>query len=310
MSFKAIAVAYGMIGAVAVAGVATDHFLAPGAGSGGAAAPQRPSSASAASAALPPPSPWQDRQWYAAVIPYDSRIHMPLGPEDGKPPVITWYRTREEVAQAVEAAARATGNPEIVRLAQEKRELADLEAGLRSRQLASLAPPEEAPAAAAPPPPPSEQPIAAKPLDPPVAIAVAGRDDPTPLDAEEERMLTAAAGKPPKPAGRRREPHPSEFQLHLGSYADAEAAKSAWEALRRTPAFSGLSGEVVRVPAPLPGGALYRVVAGAWTDADDATRKCLALRADGGRCEAVVYKEERAARRVARAAAPSRRAAE
>jgi hypothetical protein len=302
MSFKAIAAAYGMIGAVAAAGIVTNHYSGDGIGAGAATATSVPAASTPAArkpansiaVTLPPPAPWPEERWYAAVIPYDSRIHMPLGPEHGKRPVITWYRTREEVAQAVEAAARATGNPEIARLAQEKRQLADFETEARKRQLASTAPPP--PEASLLETAPPTEPIAAKPLDPPTAIAVAYRADPTPLDAEEERMI-AAGGKAPKPTRRRGEPRPSEFQVHLGSFADAEAAKSAWDALRRRPELSGLSGEVLRIASAAPGGALYRVVAGAWREAGDATAKCLSLRQAGARCEAVVFKEEALARR-------------
>jgi hypothetical protein len=109
MSFKVIGAIYGTLvaSAVVTAGV---HYYGIGTASAKVEAPTE--------VAAP------QTRMFSLVLPFNPLIHPAASNED-RGSQITWYGTRNEVAQAAEEAARITGDAQIMRIAQVERALAN-----------------------------------------------------------------------------------------------------------------------------------------------------------------------------------------
>jgi hypothetical protein len=328
MSFKFVAVAGGMLGTAAATGIglspsappADAHAAAapavathaaaspaPVASPGWAAYDAQLKAQDAAKAAAPaaPPAPPKPAlaergpapaggEHFAAVIPYDPRLQGDREPRDRRPE-IRWYSTPDEVAAALEEAARTTQNGEIILAASSYR------ARIALRQDVP------APTATAEAPPPAS----AAPASGRVQLASLGeaastlsdapppsRREAKPLNPREEALLQLAQPGGSKPA----------FQAHIGSYKTIGEAQGAWGAFRQTgtPLLDRLEPVIVQVKVPQRG-EFVRLVTAGFADRAAAAKYCGELRGVTGYCEPVAVEADARAKKKTRTASQARR---
>jgi hypothetical protein len=331
MSFKFVAVAGGMLGTAAATGIGLSPS-APPADAQAAAAPAAATHAAASAAPVaspgwaaydaqlkaedtakaaapadppaaepPQPSLAERRpvaaaggERFAAVIPYDPRLQGDREPRDRRPE-IRWYSTPDEVAAALDEAAKTTQNGEIILAASSYRARIALHQDVPAATATAEAPP----------------PAAAAPASGRVQLASLGeaasmlsdapppsRREAKPLNPREEALLQLAQPGGSKPA----------FQAHIGSYKTIGEAQGAWGAFRQTGTklLDRLEPVIVQVKVAQRG-EFVRLVTAGFADRAAAAKYCGELRGVTGYCQPVAVEADAPAKKQTRTASHARR---